>query len=62
MRNIIEGSTRLTLFPLKYWDVYLIDKHATLDAASGYYFLGRKTDNTLDDKELIKDYKGLIPS
>jgi len=62
MRDIIEASTRITLFPLKYWDYYLIDKRATLDAASGYYFLGRKSENTLDDKELLRDYRGLIPS
>jgi SAM-dependent methyltransferase len=58
VRHIIQASTRLTLFPLKYWDYYLIDKSASLDAASGYYFLGRKSDSILDDKELIADYKG----
>jgi hypothetical protein len=33
---------RLTSFYLKYFDYYLIDKAGALDAASGYYFLGRK--------------------
>jgi SAM-dependent methyltransferase len=62
MRRIIQAWTRLTLFHLKYWDHYLIDKPATLDAASGYYFLGRKSDKVLDDKELIADYKGFVSS
>jgi SAM-dependent methyltransferase/uncharacterized protein YbaR (Trm112 family) len=57
-RKIIEWVVRLTIFPLKYLDYLLIDKNGTLDAASGYYFLGKKSEYILSDKELIKLYKG----
>jgi len=49
----------MTSFFFKYFDYYLIDKPGSYDAASGYYFLGRKSENTLLDKELIKQFKGL---
>lgn len=50
---------KLTAFPLKYADYYLIDKRGTLDAASGYFFLGEKASIPLSDYELVKSYKGL---
>lgn len=49
---------RLTSFYLKYFDGYLIDKPATLDAASGFYFIGRKRDEVLSDRDLIRYYRG----
>jgi len=58
LREIIKLVSRLTSFYLKYFDYYLIDKVGTLDAASGYYFLGSKTEKVLSDKELIQLYKG----
>ncbi len=47
---------KLTSFYLKYFDYYLINKPATLDAASAYYFMGRKSDQVLSDRDLIKLY------
>jgi hypothetical protein len=32
----------------------------SFDAASSYYFWGRKSDAILSDKELIGEYKGAI--
>lgn len=58
LRALIRVFARLTSFYLKYFDYYLINKPGTLDAASGYYFLGRKTGQTLTDRDLIKGYKG----
>jgi hypothetical protein len=58
LRKLIRYFTRLTSFFLKYFDYYLIDKPGTLDAASGYYFLGRKAEQVLSDRDLIKLYKG----
>lgn len=58
MRILIKIFVRLTSFYLTYFDKLLIDKAETLDAASGYYFMGRKSDSILSDKELIKLYKG----
>jgi hypothetical protein len=48
------------LFWLKYFDYYLINKPGTLDGASGYYFMGRRSDQILADRELIKLYKGIL--
>jgi SAM-dependent methyltransferase len=58
MRILLETFARFTSFYLTYFDELLIDKAGTLDAASGYYFMGRKSDSILSDKELIKLYKG----
>jgi hypothetical protein len=48
----------LTSFFLKYFDYYLIDKPGAFDAASGYYFMGRKGTHSLTDKELLTLYRG----
>lgn len=58
-KAIVKGFARLTSFWLKYFDYYLIDKPGTFDAASGYYFIGKKSDRVLDDRELLKLYKGI---
>ena len=58
LRILLRIFARFTSFYLTYFDELLIDKAGTLDAASGYYFLGRKSDSILSDRELIKLYKG----
>jgi len=58
LRALIRVFARLTSFCLEYFDSYLIDKPGTLDAASGYYFMGRKSEQTLSDKELVSLYRG----
>lgn len=57
-RKLIELFGRITAFPLKYLDYLLINRTAALDAASGYYFIGKKSHKILSDKELIKLYQG----
>jgi len=47
-----------TSFYLKYFDLLTKNKASTLDGASGIYFLGRKSNITLDDATLIANYKG----
>ena len=59
LRRLIGVFVRLTIFYLPYLDYLLIDKPGTLDAASGYYFMGRKSNDVLSDRDLIKLYKGL---
>jgi SAM-dependent methyltransferase len=58
LRSLVTVFANLTSFYLKYFDYYLIDKPGALDAAAGYYFMGRKTKNVLSDRELIQLYKG----
>jgi uncharacterized protein YbaR (Trm112 family) len=60
LRLVLDIWARFTSFFLKYFDYLLIDKAGALDAASGYYFLGRKSESILSDRELIKLYKGAL--
>jgi uncharacterized protein YbaR (Trm112 family) len=57
-RALARGVARFTCFLLKYVDDYLIDKPGAIDAASGFYFLGRKAEQALPDRDLVKLYKG----
>jgi len=55
--KILKMFSIFTSFYWKYFDYYLKNKANTLDAASGYYFMGRRKENyLLSDKELIKLY------
>ena len=47
---------RLTAFYLKYFD-YLFNRSSTAyDAASGFYFMGRKSKTVLSDKDIVRCY------
>lgn len=59
-RALIRVVADFSAFWLKYLDAYLIDKPGALDAASGYYFLGRKGGRTLSDRELLTLYRGAM--
>ena len=58
LRALLRDFASLTSFYLKYLDYYLINKPGAFDAASGYYFMGRKAEQVLSDQDLIKLYKG----
>lgn len=60
LRKTAKAFARFTGFWLKYFDTFLINKPGTMDAASSYYFIGRKTDKTISDKELIQQYRGAL--
>ncbi len=60
MRRLLTLFAYMTSFFLKYFDYYLIDKPGSYDAASGYFFMGRKNNNCLSDKELIRQFKGVM--
>ena len=59
-RTFVKGFARLTAFWLKYFDFLLIDRPGGIDAASGVYFLGRRSDSPLPDGELIAQYRGAV--
>lgn len=59
-RAALVAFARVTGFWLKYLDRFLLDRPAALDAASGFYFLGRKSDKTLSDRDLIQLYRGAM--
>jgi ubiquinone/menaquinone biosynthesis C-methylase UbiE len=56
IKNILLVFAHLTSFYFKYFDYILIKKDSALDAASAYYFMGRKSERILTDKELISLY------
>jgi len=56
LKNLLRRFARFTAFWLKYFDYFTIDNPTTLLAASGYYFIGKKSDQRIDDKALINFY------
>jgi uncharacterized protein YbaR (Trm112 family)/SAM-dependent methyltransferase len=60
LRTCVNIFANLSCFWIKYFDYFLIDKPGSLDAASGYYFIGRKSTETLSDRELVKQYRGCL--
>lgn len=50
----IEVISAFFLFWLKYLDMFLRNRNGSFDAASGFYFLGRKSENILSGTELLK--------
>lgn len=58
MRGIVSFGSRIAFFWLKYFDYYLAKKKQALDAASAFFFLGRKSPIILSDRELLSDYQG----
>src|SRR5680860_939713 len=58
VRKVLAVFGRITSFWLKYFDYYSIDTPASLDAASGLFFMGRKSNTVLSDRDLLDLYKG----
>jgi uncharacterized protein YbaR (Trm112 family)/SAM-dependent methyltransferase len=58
LRSLLIVFVRFTSFYLKYFDYLTINNPGTLDAAAGYYFIGRKSDQILADRDLLKLYRG----
>ena len=58
IRKFVRLFTNITSFFLGYFDKYLSKKSGSRDAASGYYFIGKKSNVVLTDKNLIKSFKG----
>ncbi len=57
-RLAIKAFTRYTAFPLKYFDHVLVQNDAALDGSAVVYFLGRRADEPLSDRELLGLYRG----
>lgn len=57
-RNIIKAFARISAFPVKLLDFWIIRRPAALDAASAIYFLGRKSEGMLADRDLPGFYRG----
>ncbi|UUO08992.1 class I SAM-dependent methyltransferase [Blastopirellula sp. J2-11] len=58
LRQAASLAARCSLFWLKYFDYYLVRRKASFDAASAFFFIGRKSESILSDRDLIADYQG----
>jgi SAM-dependent methyltransferase len=59
-KRAVTAFAYLTSFWLRFFDRWLIARPEALDAASGLYFLGRKSDATIRDRALIGQYRGAV--
>lgn len=60
VRQAVTLFAYLTSFWLALLDRFTITRAATLDAASGLYFLGRKSEYELSDREIVALYRGAM--
>jgi uncharacterized protein YbaR (Trm112 family) len=58
LRTLLRVFAEVSAFWLVYLDKLTIDSPGTQDAASGYFFLGRKSDTILSDRQLISEFRG----
>lgn len=60
IRGALTAFAHLTSFFLLWVDRFIATNPAAYDAASGFYFLGRKSDSILSDRQLITQYRGAV--
>ncbi len=60
-RFAMKVAARLGLFWIKYLDLWLARRPGARDAALGFYFLGERTDQAIDDRQLLQSYVGTSP-
>ncbi len=58
MRTLLRVFGEVSAFWLTWLDRFTINTRGTQDAASGYYFLGRRSETTLSDRDLISQFRG----
>lgn len=58
-RRAVVLFAHLTSFFWKYFDYLTINKPGAYDASSGYFFMGKKTESILSDRDLIKQFRGI---
>jgi SAM-dependent methyltransferase len=60
IKTLLHIIGRLVFFPVKYFDHFTHNTRGSIDGASGFYFLGAKTEGqSVSDCELVKRYNGL---
>ncbi len=60
-RFAVKALSRLLFFWLKYLDAYLVTRPGAMDAALGFYFVGRKTERPVPDRDVLETYRGITP-
>jgi SAM-dependent methyltransferase len=61
-RRLARIVASWTAFWPKYFDRYLIRQPGAIEGASGYYFLGRRSEETLSDRVLVLEYRKSAPA
>jgi SAM-dependent methyltransferase/uncharacterized protein YbaR (Trm112 family) len=59
-RRLARAVGSFTSFYLKYFDRLLASMPGSYDAASGYFLLARRSEETLSDRDLIAHYRGAL--
>lgn len=57
-RELLDRGVCLGFFWLKYLDDVLVSRPGAVDAASGMYFLGRRRDSPISDRQVLASYRG----
>lgn len=55
-KALVGFAVHILFFWIRYFDYILINRRDAYDAASGFYFMGRKSNETLSDKQLVALY------
>lgn len=55
-KAIVGFMVHILFFWIKYFDYILINNRDAFDAASGFYFMGTKSEKTLTDKQIVAFY------
>lgn len=58
LENLLVYPARVLTWPFRYADRFLPKRPGAFDSASSYYFVGRKRETPLSDRELIQTYRG----
>lgn len=58
LESLILYPARLLTWPFRFADKFLGNKQGSYDGASAYYFVGKKRDTALSDREMLQTYRG----
>ncbi|MBZ5511355.1 MAG: class I SAM-dependent methyltransferase [Acidobacteriia bacterium] len=59
MRKLLRAMSRLTAFWMPWCDAFLSTRLGAYDAASGFYFMGRKAPQPISDRDLLAEFRGV---
>jgi SAM-dependent methyltransferase len=61
LRGLIARLVTVAGFWLKYFDDFLVSQPGGIDAASGTFFLGRRRETPIPDREIVRGFRGIGP-
>jgi hypothetical protein len=59
IRKSLRAMSRLTSFWMPWCDALLTSRLGAFDAASGFYFMGRKATGPVTDRDLLAEFRGV---